>query len=111
MIRFINRDDIISWIKSHTTRRSVIRTIEEGAVEYLGGFSQVVSYIKAPIFICRITSIYNRTWIIGVYTNGAITYLNAVPWQFYVGGESTYSPQNGLNYVNMSFNSAVFWND
>ncbi|MCK4348786.1 MAG: hypothetical protein KAW47_09240, partial [Thermoplasmatales archaeon] len=30
---------------------------------------------------------------------------------FYVGGESTYSPQKGLNYVNMSFNSAVFWND
>jgi hypothetical protein len=27
---------------------------------------------------------------------------------FYVGGESTYSPENGLNYVNMSFNSAVF---
>ena len=30
---------------------------------------------------------------------------------FYVGGESTYSPQKGLNYVNMSFNSAIFWNE
>jgi hypothetical protein len=29
--------------------------------------------------------------------------------EFYVGGESTYSPQNGLNSVNISFNSAVFW--
>ncbi len=28
---------------------------------------------------------------------------------FYVGGESTYSPTKGLNFVNMSFNSAVFW--
>ncbi len=28
---------------------------------------------------------------------------------FYVGGESTYSPEKGLNYVNMSFNSAVFF--
>ncbi len=28
---------------------------------------------------------------------------------FYVGGESTYSPERGLKYVNMSFNSAVFW--
>ena len=28
---------------------------------------------------------------------------------FYVGGESTYSPKKGLNYVNMSFNSAIFW--
>jgi len=28
---------------------------------------------------------------------------------FYVGGESTYSPNNGLNYMNLSFNSALFW--
>lgn len=28
---------------------------------------------------------------------------------FYVGGESTYSPKNGLNFVNMSFNSVIFW--
>lgn len=27
---------------------------------------------------------------------------------FYVGGESTYSPEKGLNYVNMSFNTAIF---
>jgi len=30
---------------------------------------------------------------------------------FYVGGESTYSPEKGLNYANMSFNSAIFGND
>ena len=28
---------------------------------------------------------------------------------FYVGGESTYSPKHGLDYANMSFNTAVFW--
>ena len=28
---------------------------------------------------------------------------------FYVGGESTYSPNTGLVYTNTSFNSAVFW--
>ena len=28
---------------------------------------------------------------------------------FYVGGESTYSPEVGLNYMNFSFNSALFW--
>ena len=27
---------------------------------------------------------------------------------FYVGGESTYSPENGLKFVNMSFNTAIF---
>jgi hypothetical protein len=28
---------------------------------------------------------------------------------FYVGGESTYSPEKGLHFVNISFNSALFW--
>jgi len=30
---------------------------------------------------------------------------------FFVGGESTYSPKKGLTFVNMSFNSALFWKD
>ena len=29
---------------------------------------------------------------------------------YYVGGESTYSPKEGLDYANMSFNTAVFTN-
>jgi hypothetical protein len=28
---------------------------------------------------------------------------------FYVGGESTYSPEKGLTFVTTSFNSALFW--
>jgi len=31
--------------------------------------------------------------------------------EFYVGGESTYTNQTGLDYMNMSFNSAVFYNE
>ncbi len=30
---------------------------------------------------------------------------------FYVGGESTYSPEKGLDYANMSFNTAIFWKE
>ncbi len=29
--------------------------------------------------------------------------------EFYVGGESTYSPEKGFTFVNMSFNTAIFW--
>lgn len=39
-----------------------------------------------------------------------VDYFNDKPFLvFYVGGESTYSPKTGLNFVNMSFNSAIFW--
>jgi hypothetical protein len=44
--------------------------------------------------------------------NQVLDFFNDSPFiVFYVGGESTYSPKKGLNYVNMSFNSAIFWND
>ena len=37
-------------------------------------------------------------------------YFNDNPFiVFYVGGESTYSPEKGLAFMNMSFNSALFW--
>jgi hypothetical protein len=29
--------------------------------------------------------------------------------EFFVGGESTYSPEKGLQFVNISFNTAIFW--
>ncbi len=38
-------------------------------------------------------------------------YFNDRPFiVFYVGGESTYSPKRKIKYVNMSFNSAIFFN-
>jgi len=39
-------------------------------------------------------------------------HLNHKPFiEFYVGGESSYSQQKGLEYMNMSFNSALFGSD
>ena len=44
--------------------------------------------------------------------NNVLQYFGNKPFiVFYVGGESTYSPEKGLNYVNISFNSAIFWDD
>jgi hypothetical protein len=41
-----------------------------------------------------------------------LQYFNESPFiVFYVGGESTYSLEKGLNYINMSFNSAIFWKE
>ncbi len=42
--------------------------------------------------------------------NRLVRYFGTKPFLvFYVGGESSYSPEKGLHYVNMSFNSAIFW--
>ena len=39
-----------------------------------------------------------------------LKYFNDCPFiEFFVGGESTYSPEKGLKFVNISFNTAIFW--
>ena len=99
MVRFTNRDDVLSWIKSHTSRRGVVRAIEEGRVEYLGGF-RFVRELNGSGWICRATSEYDRTWLVACGTNGTLRYLNSVPWEHYVGGENhLYSGDNPKVYL------------
>lgn len=89
MVRFTIKEDILYWIEINTDRRSVLRAIEEGTVEYLGGFSQTSFNTGSPIWIYKITSEYDKVWVVAVYTNGAITYLRDVPWVYWVGGKSS----------------------
>lgn len=101
--RFINRDDVVVWIKTQTNRRSIRRAIDEGTVEFLGGFS-ALSSINLPGWICRITSIYNRVWFIGITSIGNLYYLDRVPWSSWIGYKSENplyigdQPNNYLQY-------------
>ena len=89
MVKFIDRNSVITYIKEGTERRGIVRAIDEGRVEYLGGFSQTSFNTKSPIWICKITSEFDRTWVIAIYTNGASTHLRNVPWSYWVGDKST----------------------
>ena len=91
---------MLSWIKSHTSRRGVVRSIEEGRVEFLGGF-RFIRELDGSGWICRVTSEYGRVWIVACGTNGALRYLNSVPWNHYVGPttkNSLYAGDNPSKY-------------
>lgn len=106
MIKFIDRDSFIFWIKNHVSQRSIIRAIEEGTVEYLGGFSRTELTPQSPVWVCRITSIYNRVWIIASYTDGTVCHLDHIPWKYYAGGNSKntlYSGDNPANYRKLRY--------
>jgi hypothetical protein len=73
----------------------------------------LISYPITPAF-GLIASCTTRLETLGdeVYKvqNRLLEYFKDRPFlEFYVGGESTYSPEKGLNFVNMSFNTAIFW--
>lgn len=98
MVRFTNRNDALSWIKTHTSRRGVVRAIEEGRAEFLGGF-RFIEAIDSSGWICRVTSEYGRVWIVACSTKGIVGYLDSVPWEHYVGGENPlYSGDNPREY-------------
>ena len=84
MVRFTNRDDVLSWIKSHTSRRGVVRAIEEGRVDYLGGF-RFIRELNGSGWLCRVASEYGRVWVVACGTNGTLRYLKTIPWYHYVG--------------------------
>lgn len=101
MVRFTNKNDVLAWIKSHTSRRGVVRAIEESRVEYLGGF-RFIHELNGSGWICRITSEYGRVWVVACGTAGTLKYLNTVPWTHYVGGvggNSLYSGDNPKDYT------------
>jgi len=101
MVRFTNRNDVLSWIKTHTSRRGVVRAIEEGRAEYLGGF-RYIQELNRSGWICRVTSEYGRVWVVACGTGGTLRYLNTVPWNHYVGsvgGTPLYSGDSPKEYL------------
>lgn len=101
MVNFIDRDSVLTWITFHSSRRGVIRAIEEGRVEHLGGFRYIKELGRSG-WICRVTSEYGRVWIVACGTNGTLKYLKAVPWNHYVGSVGAtplYSGDNPKIYL------------
>lgn len=100
MVRFTDRDAFLSWVKFHVRRRSIIRAMNEGKVEHLGGFTYLPILHDAG-WVCRVTSTYGRTWIIAGTSMSKITILQAVPWRFWAGNKAInplYSGDNPEEY-------------
>ena len=83
--------------------RSLLKTIDDN----LGAFPRKPKFGLISSCTTRLETMGDRIY---KARERVMNYFDNSPFiVFYVGGESTYSPEKGFNYVNMSFNSAVFW--
>jgi hypothetical protein len=89
MVHFQTRGHIVSWLMRHCPRKAIVRAMNDGKVELLGGFNSIPprSYHG---WILRITSVYNRVWILAITPNKkgddyAIRELKDVPWASWCG--------------------------
>lgn len=113
VIAVILGENLITTIRSKDPEGSVLTIDGRNLIKTID--DNLKSYPSSPSF-GLISSCTTRLITMGdkIYQarEHLLDYFKDKPFiVFYVGGESTYSPKNGLNFVNMSFNTAIFWND
>ena len=89
MVHFQTKDHIIGWLEKHCPRKSIVRAINEGTTELLGGFSQIPPSNK-PGWIVRVKSKYNNVWLVAIspnkrQTDYEIRIPKQVPWGSWLG--------------------------
>lgn len=89
MIHFLTRSDLILWIDANCKHRSICRSLWNGRVELLGGFTQIPPGTD-PGWVVRVTTPNNKVWIVAVvqnHINGNLAswVLDEIPWKYYAG--------------------------
>ncbi|KKM80084.1 hypothetical protein LCGC14_1343430 [marine sediment metagenome] len=100
MVHFQTRDHIIAWLEKHCPRKSIVRAINEGTTELLGGFSQIPPSNRSG-WIVRVTSVPGRVWLVAVSPNKSqtdyeIRIPKEVPWAKWSGVTGPYLSIGGL---------------
>lgn len=81
-IHFQSRLHIVSWLEKNCPRKAIVRALNEGQVEFFGGFNPIPPTTH-PGWIIRVTSVYGKTWYVAVIAyrdHYGIRILRDVPW-------------------------------
>ena len=89
-IHFQSPLHIVSWLGQNCARKAICRAINEGQVEFFGGFNPIPPTTH-PGWIMRVTSVHGRTWYVAVICYDrryGIRILRDVPWDKWYGTDS-----------------------
>ena len=89
MIHFQSKENIIDWLIDNCPRRPIVRALEQGKIEYLGGFN-LIPPSTLPGWILKVTSIYGGKWNVAILANDIkhvyeIRIIKFIPWKNWVG--------------------------
>ena len=94
-----NRNDLIKWLENNAPSRAIARALQEGQVENLGAFEQIILGCQ-PGWIVKVTSKFNKMWYVAVQPSGhgfkAFSY-GIAPWNFWIGGKTKNELYQGDN--------------
>jgi hypothetical protein len=113
IIGIVLGESLVTGFGSKDKKASILTITGKGLLETID--TNLETYQKPPNFgiiaacTTRLETMGDKLY---VARDKILKYFNDKPFiVFYVGGESTYSPEKGLKYINMSFNSALFWDE
>lgn len=87
MTHFQSRTHIILWLENNCPRPSIVRALNEGQVEFFGGF-KLIPPTTQPGWVIRVTSVHDRTWYVAIICYDhqyGIRILRDVPWGNWCG--------------------------
>ncbi len=86
---------MIDWLIENCPRKAIVRALECGKIEFLGGFRPIPPS-DLPGWILMITSVYDKTWNVAVLANSVlhryeIRIIQNIPWGNWVGTDDFYN--------------------
>lgn len=96
MIHFRDRHDVIDWAAVHIPKsyRTVARSLEEGQVEFLGGFKcfSCMTLSRMSGWMIKVTSKFNKIYYIFVYIDLAmqlrLSIMDTLNWKSWDGDKT-----------------------
>lgn len=89
MIHFQSKENIIDWLIENCPRPAIVRALEQGKIEYLGGFDPIPPS-TLPGWIIKVISIHDKQWNIAILANDIkhgyeIRIIKTIPWKNWIG--------------------------
>lgn len=93
MMHFRDRNDIIEWAEQNLPPqyRAVARAFRRGSIEFLGGFSDIISL---PGWIIKVTSKFRKVYYVAIvvesvpFAEMCVVIIDNVPWEHWDGDKS-----------------------
>ncbi len=83
-----NRNELIEYLELHAPSKAIARALQEGQVENLGAFKQILPVFQYG-FIVKVISRFNKTWYVAIYASNIHEWraqiIDTVPWNEWIG--------------------------
>lgn len=89
MIHLQSKENIIDWLIDNCPRPAIVRALDHGKIEFLGGFNPI-SPSTLPGWIIKVTSLHDKQWNVAILANDTkhcyeIRIIKTIPWKNWVG--------------------------